>query len=160
MGLLFDAENKDQATEEETEVRRPMNNSDILDEKENCFEERPLTEGYLLPEKEISFTLGQNKREIFKMSRSMARQKLQKQSNLKRLAYHCVREVDKRYVKCVRNQNDYVNRAKKLHRECLIYWRKREKELVELKKKKEKLEAELKKRDEEEQEAKKQEPAF
>jgi hypothetical protein len=29
----------------------------------------------------------------------------------------------------------------------LIYWRKREKELIELKKKKEKLEAELKKRD-------------
>jgi DNA helicase INO80 len=31
----------------------------------------------------------------------------------------------------------------------LIYWRKREKELIDLKKKKEKLEAELKKRDEE-----------
>lgn len=33
-------------------------------------------EGYLLPESEVALTLGENKREIFKMSRSMARFKL------------------------------------------------------------------------------------
>ena len=38
----------------------------------------------------------------------------------------------------------------------MVYWRKKEKELVEIRKKKEKLEAELKKRDDEEQETKQQ----
>jgi chromatin-remodeling ATPase INO80 len=44
-------------------------------------------------------------------------------------------------------------RAKKLHREMIVYWRKRERELNEVKKRKLKLEEELKKRQEEEEEA-------
>jgi hypothetical protein len=115
--------------------------ADILNEEQDCYEERPDLNGYALPEKEIFGTFSDQKREIFKISRNVTRNKLEKESTLKRLAYHCVREVEKRYMRCIRNQNDYINRAKKLHRECLIYWRKREKELIELKKKKEKLEA-------------------
>ena len=61
------------------------------------------------------------------MSRNMARQRVEKESTLKRLAYHSVREVERRYLRCMHNQNDYISRAKKLHRECLVYWRKREK---------------------------------
>ena len=60
--------------------------------------------------------------------------------------------MDKRYKKCLKNQSDYVNRAKKIHREGLLYWRKRDKELIELKKKKEKIEADIKRRNEEKQE--------
>ena len=83
--------------------------------------------GYILPEQPIIATFGENKRELFKVSRNMLRNKLEKEATLKRLAYHCVREVEKRYMRCIRNQNEYTNRAKKLHRECLVYWRKREK---------------------------------
>lgn len=50
-----------------------------------------------------------------------------------------MKEVEKKYIKSIKIQNESVLRAKKLHRECLIYWRKREKELTEVKKKKEKL---------------------
>lgn len=61
---------------------------------------------------------------------------MEKEIVLKKLAYQCVREVDKRYKKCVKNQNDFVNRAKKIHREGLLYWKKRDKDLIELKKRK------------------------
>jgi DNA helicase INO80 len=43
-------------------------------------------------------------------------------------------------------------RAKKLHREMLTYWRKKERELNEIRKKKDKFEYELKRREEEEKE--------
>jgi DNA helicase INO80 len=43
-------------------------------------------------------------------------------------------------------------RAKKVSKEVLSYWRKREKELIEIKKRKERLEQEKKKREEEERE--------
>ena len=65
---------------------------------------------------------------------------------MKRLAYQCVKEVDKRYKKCIKHQNDYINRAKKIHRESLLYWRRRDKDLNELKKRKEKIEADTKRR--------------
>lgn len=43
-------------------------------------------------------------------------------------------------------------RAKKLSKEAQSYWRKRDKELIEIKKRKEKLEQERKKKEEEERE--------
>ena len=110
-----------------------------------------------MPERAVGGAVVENKRELFKASRNMLRNKLEREATLRRLAYHCVREVEKRYLRCVRNQNDYTGRAKKLHRECLVYWRKREKDLVEFKKKKDRLQTELKRKEEEEQEARKME---
>lgn len=50
--------------------------ADILTEEQDCFEERPDGGEYVFPDKEVTFSLGQNKREIFKMSRNMTRMKL------------------------------------------------------------------------------------
>ena len=74
--------------------------------------------------------------------------KQEREGILKRLAQSIVRDVYNHYQKCEKTQRDYVGRAKRLHRETQLYWRKREKELIEVKKKKEKLEAELRKREE------------
>lgn len=48
-------------------------------------------EGYVLPDKEVLGSFADQKREIFKISRNITRNKLEKESTLKRLAYHCVR---------------------------------------------------------------------
>ena len=48
---------------------------------------------------------------------------------------------------------EYQFRAKRMQKEMLVYWRKRERELNEIKKRKEKLESELKRREEEERES-------
>lgn len=77
---------------------------------------------------------------IFKISRLGQKLKQERDGILKRLALSTVREVYGRYQKCEKVQKDYVGRAKRLHRETQLYWRKREKELIEVKKKKEKLE--------------------
>ena len=157
MGVSFENEHRQVEVDEEVEVRTRVNQADLQEEEIDCFEERPQVSGYYLPEKLSGSAFWENKRELFKASRNMLRNKLEREATLKRLAYHCVREVEKRYMRCVRNQNDYTNRAKKLHRECLVYWRKREKDLVEFKKKKDRLQTELKRKEEEEQEAKKME---
>ena len=73
-------------------------------------------------------------------------------ANCRKYSQLCTKEVKKKVAKSQRNSREFVFRAKKIHREVLIYWRKREKELNELRKRKERLEAEMKKREEEERE--------
>ena len=53
----------------------------------------------------------------------------------------------------MRSVRDFALRAKKIQREVAIYWRKRGRELTDLKKRKEKLENEMKRRDEEKRES-------
>jgi len=67
-------------------------------------------------------------------------------------------KIRRKYYKSQKVQKEHVFRAKRLHREMQTYWRKKERELNEIRnllmkgKKKEKLEVELKRREEEERE--------
>ena len=62
MGTTFDNENKEQPDDDDLELRKPLNTADILIEDNDCFDERPTQEKYVLPDTDILFTLGQNKR--------------------------------------------------------------------------------------------------
>lgn len=68
------------------------------------------------------------------------------------MAVAVVREAGVVYQRSMRLQSDYTTRAKRLFRETSMFWRRKEKELIEVKKKKERLEAEIKKKDDEEKE--------
>lgn len=62
MGTTFDNENKEQPDDDDLELRKPLNMADILIEDQDCFDEKPQEENYVLPETDIPFSLGQNKR--------------------------------------------------------------------------------------------------
>ena len=47
---------------------------------------------------------------------------------------------------------EFPMRGKKLHKEMLIYWRRKDRELQEIRRRKERIELELKKREDEERE--------
>jgi len=91
-------------------------------------------------------------RGVIRIYRFTQKIKLDVETNCKKMAIFCAKEVKKKIHKSQRSAKEYVFRAKRMHKEMLVFWRKREKELNELKKKKEKLEAEIRKRAEEERE--------
>lgn len=63
------------------------------------------------------------------------------------------RQYKKKIAKNMRSVREFNLRAKKMQKEVSIFWRKRGRELNELKKRKEKLENEIRKRDEEKKES-------
>ena len=56
--------------------------------------------------------------------------------NSKKLALSCAKEVRRKSYKSQKVQKESVFRVKRLHREMITYWRKKERELNEIKKKK------------------------
>lgn len=71
------------------------------------------------------------------------------ESNMSKLASYAAKAVRKATAKTKKTDKDFSIRAKKLHKEMLVYWKRRNKELNELKKKKEKLELEIRRKEEE-----------
>ena len=80
-------------------------------------------------------------------------QKLETEKNSKKLAGYCVKFHQKRVSKTTRIAKDYTSRARKLNKEALQFWRKRDKELNELRKKQHKLEKDKRRKEEEKKEA-------
>lgn len=72
--------------------------------------------------------------------------------NAKNLALSCAKIKRKTFTKTKKTTKEYAVRAKKLWKETQVFWKRRTKELNDLKKKKEKLEQEKKKKEEEKQE--------
>lgn len=91
-------------------------------------------------------------RNLVRIGRFKFRYRQELREFFKRLVYFAAKEVRRRYQKCQKQQKDFMLRAKKLSKEAQQYWRKRDKELIEIKKRKEKLEQERKKKEEEERE--------
>lgn len=79
--------------------------------------------------------------------------KLETDKNSKRLGAHCAKFVEKKVEKNIRLLKDYTSRARTMNKEAISFWRKREKELNELKKRELKLEQDKKKKQEEQKEA-------
>lgn len=79
-------------------------------------------------------------------------QRNESDQNGKNLALFCARLKKKVNPKTKKSAKEYVNRAKKVWKESQQYWKRRLKEIADLKRKKEKLEIEKKKKEEERQE--------
>jgi len=92
------------------------------------------------------------KKDIPKAFRIYQKYKQDVDNNGKKQSSNCMKEVKKRAVRTQRFGKDAGNRAKKLQKEVLSYWRKRDKELADTKRKKEKMDREIRKKIEEEQE--------
>ncbi|CAD8141070.1 unnamed protein product [Paramecium pentaurelia] len=91
-------------------------------------------------------------RNAVKISKFKAKFRQDLREFFKRIAYFAAKEARRRNQKCQKYQKEFMLRAKKLSKEAQSYWRKRDKELIEIKKRKEKLEQERKKKEEEERE--------
>ncbi|CAK82325.1 unnamed protein product (macronuclear) [Paramecium tetraurelia] len=91
-------------------------------------------------------------RNTVKIARFKAKFRQDFREFFKRIAYFAAKEARRRNQKCQKYQKDFMMRAKKLSKEAQAFWRKRDKELIEIKKRKEKLEQERKKKEEEERE--------
>ncbi|CAD8058829.1 unnamed protein product [Paramecium sonneborni] len=89
---------------------------------------------------------------VTKIARFKAKFRQDFREFFKRIAYFAAKEARRRNQKCQKYQKDFMIRAKKLSKEAQAYWRKRDKELIEIKKRKEKLEQDRKKKEEEERE--------
>lgn len=79
--------------------------------------------------------------------------KLETVKSSKKLASSCAKFTEKKSEKNIRVIKDFASRARKLNKEALSFWRKREKELTELKKREQKLEQDKKRKEEEQKEA-------
>lgn len=93
------------------------------------------------------------KKDIPKAHKIYLKCKLEIETNARRVATLCAKEVKKKAVKCHKLEKEALLRAKRIHRDVLTYWRKREKEIVEMKRKRERIEREIKKKEEEQREA-------
>ena len=93
------------------------------------------------------------KKEIPKAYKTFLKTKSDYDQNSKRIQNSNVKDVRKRHNKTYRAIKETQVRAKKLQREMLNYWRKKDKEIQERKKKLEKAEKEIKKKQDEERES-------
>ena len=93
------------------------------------------------------------KKDIPRAYRVYIKYKADQKSNHKKLSLGCCNEVKKKAVRVQRNAKECVMRAKKLTREMLSFWRRRDKELADMKRKKEKFDKEQKRKQQEEEEA-------
>lgn len=96
------------------------------------------------------------KKEIPRGYRLLTKQKQENEYNSKKLLNLFQKEVKKKTVRLVKQQKDFATRGKKLHKEMLAFWRRRDREMNDTVKKKEKIETEKKKMEEEMMEAEKQ----
>lgn len=96
------------------------------------------------------------KKEVPKRQKEYQKFKQDIDYNSKRIMLLCQKEVKRKANKIFKQQKEVLNRAKKLQRDMLNFWRKRDKEINELKKKKNKTELERMKKQEELEEAVKQ----
>jgi len=92
------------------------------------------------------------KKDIPKAYRVYIKYKADQKQNNKKLSVGCCNEVKKKAVRVQRNAKECVMRAKKLTREMLSFWRRRDKELADMKRKKERFDKEQKKKLQEEEE--------
>ena len=92
------------------------------------------------------------KKDIPKAYRVYIKYKADQKQNNKKLSVGCCNEVKKKAVRVQRNAKECVMRAKKLTREMLSFWRRRDKELADMKRKKERFDKEQKKKQQEEEE--------
>ena len=93
------------------------------------------------------------KKDIPKAHKIYLKCKLEIDTNARKVAMLCAKEVKKKAIKCHKLEKEALLRAKRIHRDVLTYWRKREKEVVEMKRKRERIEREIKKKEEEQREA-------
>mmetsp|Transcript_33079 Transcript_33079/g.23866 ORF Transcript_33079/g.23866 Transcript_33079/m.23866 type:complete len:114 (+) Transcript_33079:193-534(+) len=78
------------------------------------------------------------KKDIPKAFRSYQKFKTDLEANNKKLSTACLKEARKRAVKTQRLAKENVVRAKKLTKDMLGFWKRRDKEIADLKRKKEK----------------------
>lgn len=97
-----------------------------------------------------------SKKEIPRFQKEYQKSKQDVDYNCKRFMLLCQKEVKKKANRVLKQQKEVMNRAKKLQRDMLVFWRKRDKEVNELKKKKNKTELERLKKQEELEEVIKQ----
>jgi DNA helicase INO80 len=80
-------------------------------------------------------------------------QKVDSEQNCKKIVVLCSKESRKRVQKNAKAIKEYAPRAKRMQKEVFGYWKKKDRELNELKKRKEKLVNEWKKKEEEKRES-------
>ena len=97
-----------------------------------------------------------SKKEIPRKQREYQKAKQDLDYNSKRLMLLCQKEVRKKGNKVIKLQKETISRAKKLQRDMMQFWRRKDKEMNEIKKKKNKTELEKLKKQEELEEAIKQ----
>lgn len=93
------------------------------------------------------------KKEIPKAFKAFQKNRSDADQNSKKLLNNIVKDVRKKHGKVYRATKETQIRAKRLQREMLNYWRKKDKEIQERKKKLEKAEKEIKKKQDEERES-------
>lgn len=96
------------------------------------------------------------KKQVPKAAKLLASQYQVKLANAKKIASICQRESRRLVQKSIKSQKDSINRAKRLSREALTFWRKNEKEERDLRKRAEKEAIEKRKQEEEVREARRQ----
>ena len=86
------------------------------------------------------------KRDIIREQKSSVKEIQDKQLAIKKLASQCNKEVKRKLARSLKYIREGAIRAKRIHKDMLQYWKKREKEIQEQKKKHEKIEKEIKKK--------------
>jgi chromatin-remodeling ATPase INO80 len=93
------------------------------------------------------------KKDIPKAFKQYQKFKVDQENNIKKQSQNCYKEVRKKVIKTNRLQKEGPVRAKKLCKDMMTFWKKRDKEITDLKRRKEKVEKEMRRRMEEEREA-------
>ena len=93
------------------------------------------------------------KKEIPKMWKAFQKNRSDLEQNNKRILNNITKDVKKKHGKLYKGAKECQLRAKRLQREMLNYWRKKDKEIQELKRKRDKAEKEIKKKQDEERES-------
>lgn len=84
-----------------------------------------------------------SKKEIPKMAKAFQKTSSDCEQNNKKILANILKDVKKRTSKVIKPARESHQRAKRLQREMLTYWRKKDKEIQELKKKRDKAEKEI-----------------
>ena len=72
-------------------------------------------------------------RNMIRIYRFVQKDHMEREQNSRKFALLCSKEVRKKYIKSQRMHREYQFRAKRMQKEMLVYWRKRERELNEIK---------------------------
>ena len=93
------------------------------------------------------------KKEIPKMWKAFQKNRSDAEQNWKKIVKNAIKDARKKLGKTYRGGKEAQIRAKRLQREMLNYWRRKDKEIQEMKRKLDKAEKEIKKKQDEEREA-------
>lgn len=95
-------------------------------------------------------------RSILQVYRHNEKSKSQKEFLIKRINTSYYKEMKKQFGRVIRSVNEYNLRAKKIQREMLVFWRKKDREVEEIQKRVEKIKKDIRKKEEEEKEKQRQ----